>query len=67
MVAEIQEKVLKRSGRGRISRFVHSMDDKNVIAGWKSDLNRLLHVFNVCSVFLCSFATDFSFSRPSLF
>ena len=52
-IAEIQEKVLKRSGRGRVSRFLHSRDDKDAIAAWKSDLNRILHVFNVRSnVFL---------------
>ena len=67
MVGEIQGKVLKRSGRGGISRFLHSRDDKDAIAAWKSELKRLLHVFNVCSVFLCLFATDFSFLRPSLF
>ena len=48
-VAEIQEKALKRSGRSRVTRFLHSRDDKDAIAGWKSDLNRILHVFNVCS------------------
>jgi len=45
-VAEIQEKVLKRSGRGGFSRFLRSRDDKDAIAAWKSDLNRILHVFN---------------------
>ena len=47
-VAEIQEKILKRSGRHRLSRFFHSRDDKDAVAAWKSDLNRILHVFNVC-------------------
>ena len=58
-VAEIQGEVLKRSGRGGISRFLHSRDDKNVIGAWKSDLNGLLHVFNVCSVCLRLAAADF--------
>ena len=48
-VAKIQEKVMKRSRRHRIVRFFRSSDDKNVIAAWKSDLNRILHVFDVCS------------------
>ena len=52
-VAEIQGKVLKRSRRGRAFRFMHSRDDKDVIAAWKSDLNRILQVFNVCST--CSY------------
>ena len=47
-VAEIQAKILKRSGRSTVSRFLHSRDDKDVIVAWKSDLNRILHVFNVC-------------------
>ena len=48
-VAEIQGKVIKRSGRHSISRFFHSRDDKDTITAWKSDLNRILIVFNVCS------------------
>ena len=65
-VAEIQGKVLKRSGRGRASRFLHSRDDKDAIAAWKSDLNRILHVFNVCST--CSYfaVTNYPILRLSL-
>ena len=48
-VAKIQEKVMERSGRHRISRFLHSRDDKDAIAAWKSDLNWILRVFDVCS------------------
>ena len=58
-VAEIQGDVLKRSGRGRASRFFRSRDDKDVIAAWKSDLNRLLCIFNVCSPRLRPTVTDF--------
>ena len=58
-VAKIQEKVIKRSGRHKFTRFVHSRNDKDVIATWKSDLNRLLRVFNVCSACLRLAATDF--------
>ena len=58
-VAKIQEKVTKRSERHKVSRFVHSRNDKDVIAAWKSDLNRLLHVFNVCSMCLRLVTTDF--------
>ena len=49
-VAEIQKKVVKRSGRNAISRLFHAKNDKESIAAWKLDLNRTLHVFNVCSV-----------------
>ena len=48
-VAKIQEKVMKRSGRHRIVRFFRSSDDKDAIAAWKSDLNWILRVFDVCS------------------
>ena len=65
-VAEIQDQVLKRSGRGRVSRFLHSRDDKDVITAWKSDLNRILHVFNVCSTCFYFVAANHSILRPSL-
>ena len=47
-VEEIQKEVKKRSESGRFTRFFHSRNDKDVIAGWNSDLNKLLQVFNVC-------------------
>ena len=59
-IAEIQGEVLKRSGRRRISRFLRSKDDKDAVAGWKSDLNRLLRLLNVCLVCLCLVVTDWS-------
>ena len=49
-VAEIQAKVIKRSGRNPVSRLLHAKSDKETIAAWKSDLNRILLVFNVRSV-----------------
>ena len=49
-VAEIQKRVIKRSRRGTVSRLFHAKNDKEVIAAWKSDLNTILHVFNVRSV-----------------
>ena len=64
-VAEIQAKVLKRGGRGRASRFLHSRDDKDAIAAWKSDLNRILHVFNVRSLNPHFVVTNYSVLRPS--
>jgi len=48
-VAEIQRKVIKRGNRSTISRLFHSKDDKEAIAAWGLDLNRILHVFNVSS------------------
>ena len=64
-VAEIQEKVLKRSGRGSVSRFFHSRDDKDAIVAWKSDLNRILHVFNVRSRYPHFVAANYSILRLS--
>ena len=64
-VAEIQGNVIKRSGRHGMSRFFRSRDDKDAIAGWKSDLNRILQVFNVCSVPSRFAVTNHSVFRPS--
>ena len=47
---EIQGRVLKQSRRGAVSRLLHAKNDKESIVTWKSDLNRILHVFNVRSV-----------------
>ena len=48
-MAGIQRKVVKQGKRNAASRAFHSKNDKDVIAAWKQDLNRILHVFNVCS------------------
>ena len=48
-MGEIQRKAAKQSKRNAVSRLVHAKNDKEAIAGWKSDLNRILHVFNVRS------------------
>ena len=64
-VAEIQNKVIKRSGRSRASRFLHARIDKDAIAAWKSDLSRLLQVFNVGSAHSWFIAATDSLPRPS--
>jgi hypothetical protein len=46
-VAEIQRKVIKQSGRNAVSRLLRAKNDKETIAGWKLELNRILHVFSV--------------------
>ena len=48
-MGEIQRKVIKQSGRNPASRLFHAKNDKEAIAAWKSDLNKILHVFNVRS------------------
>ena len=56
-VAEIQGKVTKQSKRNPAARLFHAKSDKDTIAAWRLELNRILHVFNVRS---------FSSSLPSL-
>jgi len=51
-VAEIQKKIAKQSGRHQISRILHARIDKDVIAAWKSDLNRILNVQREFSMLL---------------
>ena len=48
-VAGIQEKIVKKRGRGLLSRLANAKNDKETITTWKLDLNRILHIFNVCS------------------
>ena len=49
-MAEIRKNVIKRGGRNGLSRMFHAKVDKETITTWRLDLNRVLHVFNVCSV-----------------
>jgi len=47
---EIQRHITERGRRNAISRRYHAKDDKKAIATWKLDLDRILRVFNVCSI-----------------
>ena len=49
-VEEIRGNITEKGGRNLLSRLVHAKDDKEMLAAWGSDLNRVLHVFNVRSV-----------------
>ena len=49
-MADIQKRVDEKNSRGTFSRIFHTQNDKNTIAAWKEDLDRLLHIFNVRSV-----------------
>jgi hypothetical protein len=49
-VAEIRRKIIKQGKRNAVSRLVHAKNDKDTITTWRSDLNRILLVFNVRSV-----------------
>ena len=44
---EIQRKVVKQSKRKAISRDIHVKSDRETIAAWKLDLDRIFRVFNV--------------------
>jgi methyl-accepting chemotaxis protein len=43
---------MKQSDRNAVSRLFHAKNDKDTIAAWRLDLNRILHVFNVRSISL---------------
>jgi len=49
-VADIQRRVDEKNDRNVFSRVLHAQSDKDTIAAWKDDLNRLLQIFNVRSV-----------------
>ena len=50
MLAEIEVKIAKRGKRNAVSRLLHAKNDKETIAGWRSDLARILLIFNVSSL-----------------
>ena len=43
----IQKKVIEQSKRNAASRFIHAKSDRKKMAGWKSDMNKILDVLNV--------------------
>ena len=49
-MADIQRKLVKWGKRNGISRRFHAKDDKEMIATWRLDLNKILQIFNACSV-----------------
>jgi hypothetical protein len=48
-VIGIQKKIVKQGKRNAVSRAFYAKNDKDTIAAWRRDLDRILHVFNVCS------------------
>ena len=48
--AEIRRHLVKCGKRNPISRRYHAKDDEELIATWGLEFNRILRVFNVCSV-----------------
>ena len=49
-ISKIQRKVVKEGKRNAATRFVLAKSNKDKIAGWKQELVRVLHVFNVRSI-----------------
>ena len=47
-LTEIEMKI-EQGKRNTVSRLFHAKNDKEAIATWKSDLSRVLHIFNVRS------------------
>ena len=48
-VAQIQRSAVEPDKRNLISRIFNPKKDKDAIAAWRSELNRIVHVFEVCS------------------
>jgi hypothetical protein len=46
-LADIQTKIIKKGKRNPASRLLHAKNDKEMIAAWKSDLAKILLIFNV--------------------
>ena len=46
-MAGIRKKIIKQGKRSATSRLFHAKSDKDAIAAWKQELNRVLHVFSV--------------------
>ena len=49
-MTEIHGKAIKQSKRNAVSRLLRAKSDKDAIAAWKLDLDRILRVFNVCYI-----------------
>ena len=46
-MTEIEGNVTKQSKRNRFFRLIHAKTDKDKIAAWRAELNRILQIFNV--------------------
>ena len=64
-ITEIQRRIIEKGQRNLFSRLAHAKDDKETLASWRSDLNRILQVFNVRSTGSVRQSLT-SLSRPSL-
>jgi len=53
-VAEIQRMTVKQRKRCAVCQLFHARNDKETIATWRTNLNRILYVFNVSFIVLCA-------------
>ena len=42
--------IVKRGKRNAISRLLRAGNEREMVATWRSDIDRILHVFNVRSI-----------------
>ena len=49
-MAQIQRSAVELKKRNTISRIFHAKKDEATIAAWRSDLDRILHIFEVRSI-----------------
>ena len=49
-MADVQGKVIEKNERGVLSRTFYAKTDKDAIAAWKQEFNKILQIFNVRSV-----------------
>jgi hypothetical protein len=72
-LAEIQRKIIKKGKRNMVSRLLHAKKDREMITAWKSDLTKILLVFNVRSVAVVRllltihFQTEFALNTQTIF
>ena len=59
-VADIQRKIIKQDKRNAVTQLFHAKNDKEKIATWRADLNRILLVFNVRSIAPCAAIIKYS-------
>ena len=43
----VQQKIVEKNERNVFSRALHAKSDKDAIATWKQEFNRILQIFNV--------------------
>ena len=58
-MADVQKKLVKWGKRNMISRRFHAKDDKETIAVWRLDLDKILQVFRVRSIVRMVAIVDF--------